>query len=68
MPNSFNSNPSKRPLSPCINLCRMDDADLFCLGCFRTLDEIASWSGLSDAEKEPIWLALERRRQDASNH
>jgi predicted Fe-S protein YdhL (DUF1289 family) len=46
----------------------MDDADLFCLGCFRTLDEIASWSGLSDAEKEPIWLALEQRRQDASNH
>lgn len=39
----------------------MDDDDLYCLGCFRTLDEIAVWGELSQSEKEPIWLALEER-------
>jgi uncharacterized protein len=39
----------------------MDDDDLFCLGCFRTLDEIAIWSELTELEKEPIWIALEDR-------
>ncbi len=39
----------------------MDDDDLYCLGCFRTLDEIAVWGELSESEKEPIWLALEER-------
>ena len=50
-----------RPASPCINLCRMDDEDRYCLGCFRTLDEIALWSDLNTAEKELVWLALEKR-------
>jgi predicted Fe-S protein YdhL (DUF1289 family) len=39
----------------------MDDDDLYCLGCFRTLDEIAVWGELSELEKEPVWLALEER-------
>lgn len=51
-----------RTLSPCINLCRMDDADLYCLGCHRTLDEIAAWSELSESEKEIIWAELDIRR------
>ncbi len=25
--------------SPCIDVCRMSEADGLCLGCFRTLDE-----------------------------
>jgi predicted Fe-S protein YdhL (DUF1289 family) len=44
----------------------MDDDDLFCLGCFRTLDEIAVWGELTDAEKEPIWIALDQRRNRQS--
>ncbi len=40
----------------------MDDADQYCLGCQRTLDEIAAWSELSDAEKEVIWAKLDKRR------
>jgi predicted Fe-S protein YdhL (DUF1289 family) len=51
-----------RPISPCIQLCRMDDKDQFCLGCYRTLDEISMWSELSDIEKEVIWLAIEKRK------
>ena len=52
----------ERPLSQCINLCRMDDDDRYCLGCFRTLDEIATWSDLDIEEKELVWQALDERR------
>jgi len=40
----------------------MDDADLYCLGCHRTLDEIAAWSELGDTEKEVVWAQLDMRR------
>ena len=50
--------------SPCINICRMDDDTGFCLGCFRTIEEIAAWSGSSDDRRWQILLAVERRRSD----
>jgi predicted Fe-S protein YdhL (DUF1289 family) len=39
----------------------MDDEDRYCLGCHRTLDEIALWSSLDQAEKESVWQILEER-------
>ncbi len=48
--------------SPCINVCRMDAASGWCEGCLRTLDEIAAWGGLDDAERRAVWLALPVRR------
>jgi uncharacterized protein len=56
-----NPEPIKRPESPCINLCTMDDEDRYCLGCHRTLDEIALWPSLDQAEKESVWQLLEER-------
>lgn len=52
-----------RTHSPCINLCKMDAEDRYCLGCRRTLDEIAVWSELSDLEKDALWQVLNLRRQ-----
>lgn len=46
--------------SPCINVCRMEN-DL-CAGCFRTIDEIASWATVGDADKQQIVAAAEQRR------
>lgn len=54
--------------SPCINLCRMDAASGLCLGCFRTLDEIARWSRLDDAAREAILAAVASRRQAPPSH
>jgi predicted Fe-S protein YdhL (DUF1289 family) len=34
----------------------------YCLGCFRTLDEIAQWSSLSDDEQGAINLQLPLRK------
>jgi hypothetical protein len=39
----------------------MDDEDRYCLGCHRTLDEIALWSSLDAEEKETVWQLLEGR-------
>ena len=33
-----------------------------CIGCFRTLDEIAEWSRLDDAGKRAVLAALPARR------
>lgn len=52
--------------SPCINVCRMDAASGLCLGCFRTLDEIAGWSRADDGERLSILAAVARRRTQAA--
>jgi len=39
----------------------MDVQNLYCLGCHRTLDEIALWSSLDQEEKETVWQLLEER-------
>lgn len=47
--------------SPCVSVCRMDMESGLCLGCFRTLDEIAAWGQLDDAGRRGIWLAITQR-------
>jgi uncharacterized protein len=49
--------------SPCVSICVMDAASGLCTGCQRTLDEIAVWSLLDDAEKLEVWAALKQRRK-----
>lgn len=49
--------------SPCINVCRMDAKSGLCEGCARTLDEIAAWSVMDDADKQAVWDQLPQRRQ-----
>jgi predicted Fe-S protein YdhL (DUF1289 family) len=40
----------------------MDPATDLCLGCARSLDEIAAWSTLDDLAKRRVWKALPARR------
>jgi predicted Fe-S protein YdhL (DUF1289 family) len=47
--------------SPCISVCRMDEASGFCVGCMRTLDEIAGWGMLDNRAKREIWMEIEMR-------
>lgn len=42
----------------------MDQASALCIGCFRTLDEIAAWGRASDAAKIAILAAVDQRRQE----
>jgi predicted Fe-S protein YdhL (DUF1289 family) len=40
--------------SPCTKICTLDAARAACLGCGRTLDEIARWSGMSEKERQTV--------------
>ncbi len=40
--------------SPCISICQMSPKTGLCVGCLRTIDEIANWSILPDDEKLKI--------------
>lgn len=48
--------------SPCINVCRIDEQQKLCVGCFRTLDEIAGWSASSDEQRRAVLARVETRR------
>ncbi len=48
--------------SPCISVCKMDDASGLCIGCLRTLDEISAWSVLDADEKRAVTATLANRR------
>lgn len=48
--------------SPCVNICRIDAATGWCMGCRRTASEIAAWTRISDAERQAILDRLPRRR------
>jgi predicted Fe-S protein YdhL (DUF1289 family) len=49
--------------SPCVKVCVMDPARGVCLGCCRTLDEIAGWGAMSDADRERVMASLNSRRK-----
>jgi len=48
--------------SPCISVCRIDDATGLCVGCLRTLDEIAAWGMLDDDARRDVWRVIGERR------
>jgi len=52
--------------SPCIKVCQMDPARGLCLGCARTLDEIARWAAFTDQERERILAQLPSRKSNVA--
>lgn len=53
------------PASPCVRNCCLNEQDI-CVGCFRSLTEITSWSQVSDEDKEVILVNIQQRRQEAN--
>ena len=49
-------------VSPCVKICLVNGESGLCLGCQRTLLEVARWSRLTDAERAEIMAALPARR------
>jgi predicted Fe-S protein YdhL (DUF1289 family) len=47
--------------SPCVDVCILDPDSGLCQGCLRTLDEIARWSEMSEAEREQVIASLSQR-------
>ncbi|MEJ6790195.1 DUF1289 domain-containing protein [Brevundimonas sp. BR2-1] len=68
MSSTVAQNPQTPPRSiatPCIKVCVVDGASSLCLGCFRTLSEIAGWSGLTDDQRAAVIADLPARRSRA---
>jgi predicted Fe-S protein YdhL (DUF1289 family) len=51
--------------TPCIAVCQIDPRTNLCLGCGRTLTEIARWSGMDSAERRAIMAQLAARMTEA---
>ncbi|WP_394789442.1 DUF1289 domain-containing protein [Rhodoferax sp.] len=51
--------------SPCVSVCQMDAAGVFCTGCWRTLDEIAGWSQMDAPAKRAVWALIAQRSRVA---
>jgi len=51
--------------TPCIAVCIIDPRTSLCLGCGRTLPEIARWHRIESAERFAIMAQLAARMQDA---
>ncbi len=47
--------------SPCVSVCVMDDESGFCMGCWRSLSEIATWSQLGVAARVHVNAQLAGR-------
>jgi uncharacterized protein len=50
------------PTSPCMNICVLD-ASRTCVGCLRTLDEIAGWGRMSATEQWQVIARVARIRE-----
>ncbi len=48
--------------TPCINVCRLDEATGLCLGCARNSQEIAAWAEADPGFKRAVWERLPPRR------
>jgi len=44
--------------SPCVKICTLDAQTGLCLGCGRTVDEIANWIDMSVAERARVIAEL----------
>lgn len=54
--------PPKPVATPCVKVCFVDGKSRLCLGCFRSLPEIAKWQRFTDEEREAIMAELPSRR------
>ncbi|KQS55410.1 hypothetical protein ASG17_04815 [Brevundimonas sp. Leaf363] len=53
--------PPRPVITPCVKVCAVDGASGLCLGCLRSLQEIAEWSRLDDERRAQIMAELPAR-------
>lgn len=49
--------------TPCIKVCIVDGASGHCLGCGRTLGEIAKWASFTASERDAVMAQLPPRME-----
>jgi predicted Fe-S protein YdhL (DUF1289 family) len=48
-----------------VNVCALDTRAGYCVGCFRTIDEVAGWVEMTSEEKRAVLDRVEQRRAAA---
>lgn len=51
--------------SPCISVCKINTESTFCIGCWRTKNEIKSWKEATDSARLEILSRSNERREAA---
>jgi predicted Fe-S protein YdhL (DUF1289 family) len=54
--------PEPSVATPCIKVCVVDGESGLCLGCLRTLPEIAGWGRLAEDERLALMAELPARK------
>lgn len=52
----------QRVVSPCAGVCILHTDTKFCLGCYRSMDEIARWQNMSAEQQHAVMAELTQRR------
>lgn len=47
--------------SPCIKMCVIHPEERLCVGCYRSIDEIATWSRMTPEQRQAITADLPSR-------
>ncbi|CUH65246.1 putative Fe-S protein [Thalassovita autumnalis] len=48
--------------SPCVQICVMHPEEKICLGCYRSIEEISAWSGMTPDLRSAIMADLPERK------
>ncbi len=51
--------------TPCVKICVVDPVSALCVGCGRSVAEIASWRDMNEAERVAVMAGLDGRLRDA---
>jgi predicted Fe-S protein YdhL (DUF1289 family) len=54
------------PPSPCTKVCSIDRRTGWCLGCYRSGEEIGAWPSMRPQDKHALLALLPARRQTAA--
>ena len=50
--------------SPCVKICLLHPDSRLCIGCWRSVAEIACWTRMTDAERQAVMADLPSRRPE----
>jgi hypothetical protein len=53
--------------SPCIKICMLDAKGEYCMGCYRTRQEVGAWGTMSDDQRSQIMGELVARKDALNN-
>ena len=51
--------------TPCVNICVIDPLSTLCVGCGRSVEEIAGWRDMSERRRRAIMAGLDDRMRVA---